>query len=241
MKRLNLLHRLSPSMAVSLVALTVALGGTGYAAVKLPRNSVGNPQIRRSAVTGDKVQDGSLFANDFAAGQIPKGPKGDTGAQGPQGATGATGAQGPAGTPGAQGPPGVSQIIVRRHPDIATIALDPNSTVDLVSMQLPAGRWWVSGNTNAFYEGPSGSTFRCALIVNGTQPEPAQALGLGSGNTLTRAAVFSPQVALNLAAPGTVVLRCSHESHVDQGQFGPEFGPSYLMAIRADSLDVALG
>jgi hypothetical protein len=64
---------LTPSMAVSLAALTVALGGTGYAAVKLPRNSVGNPQIKRSAVTGDKVQDGSLFANDFAAGQIPRG------------------------------------------------------------------------------------------------------------------------------------------------------------------------
>jgi hypothetical protein len=99
MKRLNLLHRLSPSMAVSLVALTVALGGTGYAAVKLPRNSVGNPQIKRSAVTGDKVQDGSLFANDFAAGQIPKGPKGDTGPQG------ATGPQGPAGGPGARARP----------------------------------------------------------------------------------------------------------------------------------------
>src|SRR5262249_15786041 len=128
-------HLLSPSMAVALVALVVALGGTSYAAIKLPRNSVGNPQIRRSAVTGAKVQDGSLFANDFPAGQIPKGPQGDTG---PQGAPGATGAQGPAGTPGApgaQGPPGVSQIIVRRHPDLVPIPLAANSTANLVTMQ----------------------------------------------------------------------------------------------------------
>lgn len=234
MKRLNV----TPSMAVSLVALTVALGGSSYAAIKLPRNSVGNPQIRRSAVTGDKVQDGSLFANDFAAGQIPKGPQGDTGPQGPQGATGQ---QGPAGAPGAQGPAGVSQILVRRHPDIVPIALPAGSTVDLVSMQLPAGKWWVSGNTNAFYDVAPGSTFRCALLVNGNQPEPAQALGLGSGDTLSRAGVFSPQTTLNLAAAATVVLRCSHESVVNISQFGPEFGPSYLVAIRADSLDVALG
>jgi hypothetical protein len=235
MRRPKIVHRLSPSMAVSLTALTVALGGTGYAAVKLPRNSVGNPQIKRGAVTGDKVQDGSLFANDFAAGQIPKGPKGDTGPQG------ATGPQGPAGGPGAQGPPGVSQIVVRRHPGFVTIPLAANSTADVVSMQLPAGRWWVSGETNALYDGPSGSTFRCYLIVAGNVPEPAQQLGLGSGNTLTRAAVFSPETAVDLAAPATIVLQCSHEALIAAGQFGPEFGPSHLVAVRADSLDVAPG
>jgi hypothetical protein len=234
MKRPNL----TPSMAVSLAALTVALGGTSYAAIKLPRNSVGNPQIKRNAVTGDKVQDGSLFANDFAPGQIPKGPQGDTGAPGPQGATGLPG---PAGAPGAQGPAGVSQIIMRRHPDLVRMDLGAGSHLDLVSMQLPAGRWWVSANTNGFYDVTPGSTFRCALLVNGDQPEPAQALGLGSGDTLSRAGVFSPQVAVTAAAPTTVVLRCSHETEVHFSQFGPEFGPSYLMAIRADSLDVANG
>ena len=34
-------HRPSPAMVIALVALTVALGGTGYAAVTLPTNSVG--------------------------------------------------------------------------------------------------------------------------------------------------------------------------------------------------------
>ncbi len=38
----KILRRLpSPAMVVACVALTVALGGTGYAAIKLPRNSVG--------------------------------------------------------------------------------------------------------------------------------------------------------------------------------------------------------
>jgi hypothetical protein len=227
--------RPSPAMAVALIALLVALAGTSYAAVKLPRNSVGGPQLKRNAVTGDKVHDGSLFANDFAAGQIPKGPKGDAGPQGPGGP------QGPAGIAGAQGPPGVAQIIVRRHPDNVPIALAAGSTVNVVSMALPAGRWWVSGNTDALYDGAPGSTFRCALLLGGNALEPPQALGLGNGATLTRAAVFSPEAAVTLAAPGTVVLQCSHETVVTATQFGPFFAPSELVAVRADNLDVGVG
>src|SRR4051812_20827112 len=100
MKRRLARHRPSPALAVAMLSLAVALGGTSYAATKLPKNSVGNPQIKRNAVTGDKVKDASLFSNDFAPGQIPKGPKGDTG--GP----GVAGPLGPAGTQGAQGPAG---------------------------------------------------------------------------------------------------------------------------------------
>ena len=66
-------HRPSPSMAVALLALSIALGGTGYAAVKLPKNSVGSKQIKRNAVTGAKVKDASLFANDFASGRSRRG------------------------------------------------------------------------------------------------------------------------------------------------------------------------
>lgn len=81
-------RRPSPSMVVALIALFVAFGGTGYAALKLPADSVGTKQLRKSAVTGAKVKDFSLFTNDFAPGQIPRGP------------------QGPAGPPGASGAPG---------------------------------------------------------------------------------------------------------------------------------------
>jgi hypothetical protein len=225
-------HRPSPSMAVALLALIVALGGTSYAAIKLPRNSVGAKQIKRNAVTGAKVKDASLFANDFAPGQTPKGPKGDPG---PQGARGAT---------GAQGPPGVTQVIVRRRPDLVDMPIGAGAVVNLVTMQLPAGKWWVSSVTNGFYEGDAsfpGSTFRCYLLVNGNAPEPAQAMGLGNAASLTRAAVFAPEADVNSATPSTVVLQCSHESLIADTQFGPAFGPSRIVAVRAGSLDVALG
>jgi len=96
----------APGLILSLLALFVALGGTSYAVVILPANSVGTKQIRpkgvkgsdiaSNVVTSSKVKDGSLLVADFKRGQLlagapgPGGPKGDTGAAGPQGPPGAT-------------------------------------------------------------------------------------------------------------------------------------------------------
>jgi hypothetical protein len=81
-------------MVVALIALGVALGGTSYAATKLPRNSVTTKQIKNNSVTSAKVKDRTLRSQDFAPGQLPagergaQGPQGDRGAQGERGATG---------------------------------------------------------------------------------------------------------------------------------------------------------
>lgn len=69
-------------MVVACIALIVALGGTGYAAINLPRDSVGNKQLRANAVTSGKVRNGALTAKDFRASALPRGPRG---AQGPKG------------------------------------------------------------------------------------------------------------------------------------------------------------
>ena len=79
--------RLTFSNVIALLALFIALGGTSYAVTALPKNSVGTQQLKKNAVTGVKVKNGSLSSADFAAGTLLKG---DTGASG---ATGATGAQ----------------------------------------------------------------------------------------------------------------------------------------------------
>jgi len=72
------------------LALIVALGGTSYAAIILPANSVGSRQLKKRAVTNSKlranavtsatVKNGSLRATDFQAGQLPAGPAGPAGA-----------------------------------------------------------------------------------------------------------------------------------------------------------------
>jgi hypothetical protein len=92
------LRRPSPALAVAIVALVMAMAGTGYAVTKLPRNSVGHGQLKRNAVTSSNVKDRSLLARDFKRGQLPSGGStGKTGPRGPRGRTGPRGAQGPAG------------------------------------------------------------------------------------------------------------------------------------------------
>jgi hypothetical protein len=75
---------------ISCLALFVALGGTAFAATHLAKNSVGTKQLKANSVTNAKVKDGSLLAQDFETGQLPKGERGPTGDRGPQGAPGAT-------------------------------------------------------------------------------------------------------------------------------------------------------
>ena len=62
--------RPSPALVISLIALFIALGGTGYAALKLPRNSVGTRQLKNNAVTSSKVKNGSLTGADLKSGSV---------------------------------------------------------------------------------------------------------------------------------------------------------------------------
>jgi hypothetical protein len=89
------------ALVVSLLALTVAIGGTSYAAVQIARDSVASAQIKDDTIRSRDVADGGLRATDFAPSQLP------SGAPGAQGEPGGIGPAGPVGPPGEQGPPGV--------------------------------------------------------------------------------------------------------------------------------------
>jgi hypothetical protein len=87
-------------MGVALVALFVALGGGAYAAVKLPANSVGAAQLKKSAVTPTKLSPAAKTALSTP------GPKGAAGARGPEGPRGEAGPRGDSGAKGDSGPKG---------------------------------------------------------------------------------------------------------------------------------------
>ena len=95
--------RLSYANVVATLALFVALGGSSYAAITIttrnvPRNALTGADIRNltgrdvrnNTLTGADVKrlttrdvaNGRLLAEDFAPGQLPAGPKGDTGSPG---------------------------------------------------------------------------------------------------------------------------------------------------------------
>lgn len=104
----SLRDRLTFSNVVAVIALFIALGGASYAAVKLPKNSVGTKQIKKNAVDSSKVRNGSLLATDFGKGQLPAGATGATGAPGAAGLPGASGNSGPTGPTGVSGATGAS-------------------------------------------------------------------------------------------------------------------------------------
>jgi hypothetical protein len=104
----------SPALVVACVALLVGLAGTGYAALRLPRNSV----------TTVQVKDFSLLSRDFKRGQLPAGKQGPPGPAGPAGAGARWALVGPGGAIIAQ-----SGGISARHAGNGYYVLDFGSSV----------------------------------------------------------------------------------------------------------------
>lgn len=84
-RMLEWLHsRLTYANVVATVAMFIALGGAGYAAIKVPKNSVGTKQLKNGAVTKEKIRKSTLAALQGDGQGIP----GKEGAQGPTGPAG---------------------------------------------------------------------------------------------------------------------------------------------------------
>jgi hypothetical protein len=111
---LRILDRLTYANVTATVALFVALGGTGYAALSLPRDSVGSRELRarsvkhselgRNAVTSINVRDESLGLRDLS----PSARAMLAGLPGPAGASGVAGTAGAKGDTGVPGKDAVS-------------------------------------------------------------------------------------------------------------------------------------
>jgi hypothetical protein len=71
----------SPALAISVLALFVALGGTGYAAMRLPRDSVGTIQLQNNSIIAPKIRNGTIVGKKIKNGAVTAGkinPKGLT-------------------------------------------------------------------------------------------------------------------------------------------------------------------
>jgi hypothetical protein len=99
-------ERLTYANVMATVAVFLALGGVSYAAVSLPRGSVGREQLRKDSVTKSKIARKSVGRSELRRRGVTKGSlspwirrqlrrRAKTGATGPRGATGARGLAGP--------------------------------------------------------------------------------------------------------------------------------------------------
>lgn len=80
----RLRSRLNYANVTASLALFVALGGTSYAAITLPRNSVGNDQLRNNAVHSAEIRNRAIKLSDIS----PKTRSALRGQQGPAGPAG---------------------------------------------------------------------------------------------------------------------------------------------------------
>ena len=89
----RLRDRLTYANVTATLALFIALGGTSYAAITLPRNSVGAKQIRTNAVGSNEIRNGTVTNRDISR----------------RARAALRGQQGPAGPAGPAGPPAVTE------------------------------------------------------------------------------------------------------------------------------------
>jgi hypothetical protein len=113
-------HLPSPALIVACIALAVALGGASYAAVALPKNSVGSAQVMNGSLQKADLSKKAAAALRGANGAPgPQKQQGFPGIQGPKGDKGDPGAKGDKGDPGAALP----NVTIRE----ATVSLAPGA------------------------------------------------------------------------------------------------------------------
>jgi hypothetical protein len=86
----RVLDRLTYANVVATLALFIALGGTSYAALKLPKNSVSSTQIKTGAVHSSEISDRTIRLQDLST-SARRSLRGQTGAQGAPGPAGPAG------------------------------------------------------------------------------------------------------------------------------------------------------
>jgi hypothetical protein len=133
--------------ALAFVAMFLALGGVGVAAMKLKPNSVKSKQIKDGTIRGVDVADNSLTGADIDESSLqgitgPGGTQGQRGATGPQGPAGSSGTDGTNGADGSQGPPGIGAAnlgFTRSSPDTAgSVGASISATIGVDGLALVA-------------------------------------------------------------------------------------------------------
>lgn len=212
--------RLSYANVTSTVALFIALGGTSYAVTQLPRNSVGNRQLKANAVSSDKIRNGTVKRVDLSSSAR-------SGARGPRGS------QGPSGPQGQAGP---SETVQAKRPAVVEIPNGAGGEARLATLTLDPGAWSLDAQTSIFYSvSPPGSEFfDCWLSTAAGDTLVRAVLRVGTDASGAEAGVVPLQVGAQFGVTTQVVLACAHPSNIAGA---PHAERTILRATRLGKLD----
>jgi hypothetical protein len=151
---------------LAVLALFFAIGGTSYAAVALPPNSVGNRQLRNRSVSLVKIRRATIAALRGHTG--PRGPVGPPGpvGRGPTGRPGPRGPVGPKGSTGARGPAGTFGTVTVRSETLSVSA----GAQSALAVTCPVGATAVGGGASF---GPSNGAAEGNVWIESSRPDPA--------------------------------------------------------------------
>ena len=147
--------RLTYANVIATLALFVALGGSSYAALKLPNGSVGSEQLKKNSVTSVKVRPGTLVTSDFNASARSR-------LRGPRGTGGRGGAS--RGRRGRRGS--------RARPRASRSGRNPTLPPDLVNASemfttSTSGRLYITGRLRSSTTCSAGGDLKVSLYLDG--------------------------------------------------------------------------
>jgi hypothetical protein len=167
MGRSRKLRAPSPAMTVACISLAVALSGASYAAITLPKNSVGTKQIRNNAVKSNKIAPNQVTGDDVneaTFGVVPNAANAATAQNAANAATAATAVN-------------ADKLDGKEATDFAPAAAEPwNEVGDADGPPFESFCGWSnfdsSHNTAAFYKDPYGVVHLKGLVKGPPPPGP---------------------------------------------------------------------
>ena len=203
----RILDKLTYANVVATLALFVALGGASYAALQLPKNSVGTKQLKKNAVTAKKIAKGAVTKAKLSA----------------EAASALTGPAGPKGDPGTPGP---SEALTAEAAEEAVV--DTVDSTQIASLALPAGQWILFSDLS-----PERSTGEpsaiCYPSIGGTLGRTSRTKLAATTGDQAGLVLVEP---MTLSGPTEVAVRC--EAH--DGTFTVYGEETTVVALRVGAI-----
>jgi hypothetical protein len=208
----RLLSRFTYANVVATFALLFAVStGGAWAATsmingsKIKRNTITGKQVKNGSLTGADIAKGSLTADRLARGVLAGavGSKGEPGAAGAAGAAGAPGAAGAKGDTGDRGP---SDAYFTELPYTGVPGVPMTTKATVHSLDLPAGKYFISGVVTFKNEGPASDGVLCDLTAVDQFQRAVNYAPVGGFGQVT----VERTVSLDTAT--TVTLACSRDA-----------------------------